>query len=170
MVPTVLNSYVTQQDSGRSELYFEVLTCHIFATSIKHIFQYTIYIYIPFIDFSHGNSENPPVFRCFSHWKFAKMVDFPACHVNCIAFCGAAGLYWSLPCIRRFIECNISGDSLSIIEWFVQLAYLALRLNDVQKAYFMSQQFGQTCLGKSKLYSKDYWNDYFCTHISAHVV
>ena len=62
MVPTVLNSYVTQQDSGRSELYFEVLTCHIFATSIKHIFQYTIYIYIPFIDFSHGNSENPPVF------------------------------------------------------------------------------------------------------------
>ena len=135
MVPTVLNSYVTQQDSGRSELYFEVLTCHIFATSIKHIFQL-----IPFIDWTYWTwqfGKSPVYFDVSPIESSIKMVDFPAyakwpyvCEKTIASWCcRAAGLYWSLPCIRRETFREIHWVSLSDLS-----AAKALLLNDVPKA------------------------------------
>ena len=110
MVPTVLNSYVTQQDSGRSELYFEVLTCHIFATSIKHIFQYNLHW---FFTWQFGKSpvffDVSPIESSQQKWWISQLAMFGTASRS-----GAtAGLYWSLPCIRSATFREIHWVSLS---------------------------------------------------------
>lgn len=98
---------------------------------------------IPFIDWTYWTWQfgKSPVYRCFSHWKFHLWWIFPACHGHvCLNHRFGAAECRPLLTSSLYQECNISGDSLSIIEWFVQLALL---LNDVPQHVSWAKNLGK---------------------------